>query len=294
MTNTDDVFASERSRLLGLAYRILGSLVDAEDVVQDVWIRWSGAGNGPGEEPIERPAAWLTTVTTRICLDRLKSARRRRETYVGPWLPEPILTGPGPEESAEAAETLTLGFLAMLERLDPISRVVFLLTDVFGYDSAEVSRAVGKTPGACRQIASRARRRVREAKPSRHTPADRALADRLMAAIGAGDTQAAMALMSEDVVLVTDGGPRRHAARRPVVGPWRVTRFLTNIAARIAPSVVVEPVTVNAAAGFRLTDTAKEQDGAIAIDVTDGVVSAIWVVTNPDKLTRMDAPAEIS
>lgn len=289
----DDVFAGERSRLLGLAYRILGSLVDAEDVVQDVWIRWSGTV-GPDREEIERPAAWLTTVTTRICLDRLKSARRRRETYVGPWLPEPILTGPGPEEAAEVAETLTLGFLAMLERLDPTSRVVFLLTDVFGYDSTEVSRAVGKSPAACRQIAVRARRRIRDAKPSRHTPADRAIADRLMAAIAAGDTQAAMALMSEDVVLVTDGGPKRHAARRPVVGPWRVTRFLTNVAARIAPSVVVEPVTVNAAAGFRLTDAAREQDGAIAIDVTDGVVSAIWVVTNPDKLTRLDAPAPIS
>jgi len=290
VTGPDDVFNSERSRLLGLAYRILGSLVDAEDVVQDVWIRWSGVD----QREIDRPAAWLTTVTTRVCLDRLKSASRRRESYVGPWLPEPILTTAGPEEAVEAAETLTLGFLAMLDQLDPTSRVVFLLTDVFGYESAEVSAAVGKSPAACRQIASRARKRLRDAKPARPSPGDRAIADRLMAAIAAGDTQAAMALMSEDVVLVTDGGPKRHAARRPVIGPWRVTRFLTNVASRMSSSVVVEPATVNAAAGFRLSDAAKEQDGAIAIDVTDGVVSAIWVVTNPDKLTHMDSPASIS
>ncbi|HET6915959.1 MAG TPA: RNA polymerase sigma factor SigJ [Acidimicrobiales bacterium] len=290
MTGPDDVFNSERSRLLGLAYRILGSLVDAEDVVQDVWIRWSGVD----QREIDRPAAWLTTVTTRVCLDRLKSASRRRESYVGPWLPEPILTTPGPEEAVEAAETLTLGFLAMLDQLDPTSRVVFLLTDVFGYESAEVSTAVGKSPAACRQIASRARKRLRDARPARPSPGDRAIADRLMAAIASGDTRAAMALMSEDVVLVTDGGPKRHAARRPVIGPRRVTRFLTNVASRISSSVVVEPATVNAAAGFRLSDAAKEQDGAIAIDVTDGVVSAIWVVTNPDKLTHMDTPAPIS
>lgn len=275
---------------MGLAYRILGSLVDAEDVVQDVWIRWSGVD----QREIDRPAAWLTTVTTRVCLDRLKSASRRRESYVGPWLPEPILTTAGPEEAVEAAETLTLGFLAMLDQLDPTSRVVFLLTDVFGYESAEVSTAVGKSPAACRQIASRARKRLRDAKPARPSPGDRAIADRLMAAIASGDTRAAMALMSEDVVLVTDGGPKRHAARRPVIGPRRVTRFLTNVASRMSSSVVVEPATVNAAAGFRLSDAAKEQDGAIAIDVTDGVVSAIWVVTNPDKLTHMDTPAPIS
>ena len=290
MTGRDDLFADERPRLLGLAYRILGSLVDAEDVVQDVWIRWSAVEHGT----IERPGAWLTTVTTRICLDRLKSASRRRESYVGPWLPEPILTAPGPEEAVEAAETLTLGFLAMLDQLDATSRVIFLLTDVFGYESAEVSAAVGKSPAACRQIASRARRRLREAKPARPTPGDRAVADRLMAAIVSGDTRAAMTLMSEEVVLVTDGGPKRHAARRPVVGPSRVTRFLVNVASRISRSVAVEPVTVNAAAGFRLSDEAKEQDAAMAIDVTDGLVSAIWVVTNPDKLTHMDAPVPIS
>lgn len=283
------VFSSERPRLLGLAYRIVGSLADAEDVVQEAWLRWSAADPGS----VARPAAWLTTVTTRLALDRLKVAHRRRESYVGPWLPEPIVTSPGPEEAAEAAETLTLGFLVMLEQLDPTSRVVFLLTDAFGYSSEDVAATVGKSPAACRQIASRARKRLRQARPPKPSPADRALADRLMAAVGSGDTDAAVALMSPDVVLVTDGGPHRHAARRPVVGPARVSRFLVNIAKRITPTVRFETATINTAAGFRLVDTEREQDAAIAIDVVDGAVTAIWVVTNPDKLRRMESPAPI-
>ena len=283
-------FEAQRRRLMGLAYRMLGSVAEAEDVVQDAWIRWSAADPAV----IERPAAWLTTVTARLALDRLKSARRRRETYVGPWLPEPVLTSPGPEAAAEAADTLTLGFLAMLEVLDPVSRVVFLLTDAFGYPASDVSVAVGKSPAACRQIASRARSRIRQAKPSRPSPADRALADRLLQAVASGDTGAAMALLSEDVVLITDGGPERHAARRPVVGPSRVTRFLTNIAKRLSPDVVVEPVLLNAAAGLLLRDPTGSQSGAMAFDLTNGVISAIWVVTNPDKLACLDSPAVLS
>ena len=286
----EDLFSSERARLLGLAYRILGSLVDAEDVVQESWLRWNGADR----DSIDRPAAWLTTVTSRLALDRLKSAHRRRETYVGPWLPEPVVTSPGPEEATEAAETLTLGFLAMLEELDPVSRVVFLLADVFGYSSNEVSETVGKSAPACRQIAARARKKLRGARPRRATAADRSAADRLFAAIYGGDTQTAMALMSEDVVLVTDGGPKRHAARRPIIGPYRVDRFLANIAKRVSEGVVVERAMINGAAGFRLRDPAGEQDAAIAIDVTDGLVSAIWVVTNPDKLTRVDEPTALA
>jgi len=288
--STPDLFAAERPRLVGLAYRICGSVVDAEDVVQEVWLKWSGADrNG-----IERPAAWLTTVTSRLALDRLRSAARRKETYVGPWLPEPLITSPGPEEAIEAAETLTLGFLAMLERLDPVSRVVFLLTDVFGYSSEEVSEAVSKTPVACRQIATRARKKLRGARPSHPSPSDRVVVDRLLAAIASGDSSAAIALMTDDVVLVSDGGPKRHAARRPVVGPQRVTRLLVNVAKRVAPGTEIEPVTINRAPGFYLRDPSGDPDTAIAFDLTDGAVSAIWVVNNPEKLTHMDTPVVLS
>lgn len=290
MTGPDDheiVFSDERPRLLGLAYRILGSVVDAEDVVQEAWLRWARVDR----EVIERPSAWLTTVTSRLALDRLKAARRRREDYVGPWLPEPILTVPSPEQAAETADTLTLGFLAMLEQLDPVARVVFLLTDVFAYPSSDVAAAVGRTPAACRQIATRARRKLRGATPRRPTAEDRSVADRLLAAISNGDIKAAMSLMAEDVVLVTDGGPNRHAARRPVVGPWRVSRFLSTVARRIPAGSAVEPVTVNCAVGFRLRTQTGQPDAAIAFDLTHGTVSAIWVVTNPDKLARLETPA---
>ncbi len=284
------LFSGERSRLLGLAYRILGSVVDAEDIVQEVWFRWAGVDRAE----IERPAAWLTTVTTRLALDRLKAARRRRETYVGPWLPEPILTEPGPEQAAEAAETLTLGFLAMLEHLDPVSRAVFLLTDIFGCSSQEVAAAVGKTPSACRQIASRARKKLRGFKPRRPTSTDRSVVDRLLMAVASGDTQTAMALMSDDVVMVTDGGAQRHAARRPVVGPSRVTRFLINVAKRFPADLQIEPATINTAVGFCLRDPSGAQDAAIAFDLTGGVVSAIWAITNPDKLARLNMPTGLT
>ena len=288
------LFSAERARLLGLAYRILGRVVDAEDVVQEAWLRWAAADR----EAIERPAAWLTTVATRLALDRLKAAHRRRETYVGPWLPEPILTdagsGAGPEQAAEAAETLTLGFLAMLEQLDPVARVVFLLTDVFGYPTAEVADVVGKTPAACRQIAVRARKKLHAPSGRRPGAADRTVVDRLLVAVAGGDVDTAMALMSPDVALVSDGGPDRHAARRPVLGPWRVSRFLVNLAKRIPPGTAMDPVTINTAAGFHLRDPARSQDAAIAFDLTDGVISAIWIVSNPDKLTHLDRPATLT
>lgn len=284
------VFLAEQPRLLGLAYRILGSRVDAEDVVQDAWLRWSAADPAT----IDRPAAWLTTVTARLALDRLKSAHHRRETYVGPWLAEPIVTGPGPEETAERAETLTLAFLFLLDALDPLSRVVFLLTDVFGVPSREVAETVGKTPAACRQIAARARRKLRAAQPRPADRPHRELADRLFAAIANGDSETAVSLLAPDVVLVSDGGPRRHAARRPVVGPGRVTRFLINVAKRFPPGLQVEAVSVNSTPGLLLLDPDGDQDAAVALDVAGGLVTAIWVVTNPDKLTRLERPIAIT
>lgn len=284
------VFSAERPRLLGLAYRITGSFVDAEDVVQEAWLKWASVDR----DSIERPPAWLTTVTSRLALDRLKAARRRRESYVGPWLPEPIITEPDPGQAVEAAETLTLGFLAMLEQLDPVGRVVFLLTDVFGYSSGEVSDTVGKSPAACRQIASRARKKLRDFKPRRPSTRDRAVADLLLAAVGAGDTAGAMALMSPDVVLVSDGGPNRHAARRPVVGPDRVSRLLINVAKRVPAGARFDAVAINSAAGYRIADPAGEQEAAVALDVSDGVVSAIWIISNPDKLAHLDLPARLT
>ncbi len=156
-----DVFEAERPRLLGLAYRILGSAVDAEDVVQEAWVRWQAAHD------VERPAAWLTTVVSRLALDSWRAQQRKREDYVGPWLPEPVATEPDPADRAEMADSLTFGFLVLLDELSAVERVVFLLADVFGEPFADIAATVGKSEAACRQIASRARRKLQESKPHR-------------------------------------------------------------------------------------------------------------------------------
>lgn len=174
-----------------------------------------------------------------------------------------------------------------------MARVVFLLTDVFGYRSDEVAAVVDRSPAACRQIAVRARRRVREAAPRRPEPEERALVERLLAAVAVGDSATAAALLAEDVVLVTDGGPARHAARRPVVGPHRVVRFLCNVAKRIPEGATLEPATVNAAPGFLVRLSSGAPDAVIAADVAGGRVIAIWSVTNPEKLARLDEPAPL-
>ncbi|HET6875489.1 MAG TPA: sigma-70 family RNA polymerase sigma factor, partial [Acidimicrobiales bacterium] len=172
-------FEAARPRLLGLAYRMLGSRADAEDVVQEAWLRWHSSD----QTGIARPEAWLTTTTTRLALDRLRTVRRRREEHLGPWLPEPILTVPGPEDVVELAETLTLGFLTLLDRLDPLERAVVLLADVFDVDFADIAESVGRTPAACRQIASRARRRLRGAGRERVADHERRIVGELLAAL---------------------------------------------------------------------------------------------------------------
>lgn len=282
------VFTAARPRLLGLAYRTLGSVTDAEDVVQEAWLRWSAADHAA----IERPEAWLTTVTGRLALDRLTSAQRRREAYVGPWLPEPVAVAPSPEDSAVAAESLTFAFLVVLEQLDPVSRVVFLLADVFGQPFDEVAAAVDRTPAACRQMAVRARRKVRAATPARPCPTDRQAVDRLLAAVMTGDVDSVMAALSADVVLVSDGGSTRHAARRPVNGPWRVARLLVNLAKRMSPEATMQAVTVNGRAGMFIADP-EYGDVVLGFDVTGDTVGAIWTVNAPDKVGHFTRPVEL-
>lgn len=273
------VFTAERPYLLGLAYRLLGSLADSEDVCQEAWLRWSTAD----QEAIERPAAWLTTVTTRLALDRLTSAKRRRETYIGPWLPEPVVLDPTPEERAELAESLTIGFLAVLERLDPLSRAVFVLADVFGVPFDEVAATVGRSPASARQLAVRARRKVRAAGPRPPSPAGRAVADRLLAAVLEGDMDATMALLADDVVLISDGGPNRHAARRPVMGPQRVCQLMHNLARRLSADARTQPMSFNGSPGLWLEDPAYG-DAAVCVDVDGDRIVRIWIVSAPEKL----------
>ncbi len=286
------VFAAERRRLAGIAYRIIGSLADAEDVVQEAWLRFSKARES---ETIERPAAWLTTVVARIALDHLKAARQEREVYVGPWLPEPIagdpltLSRPGPEEMVELSSSLTIGFLHVLETLNPVERVVFILADVFDVSFKEIAETVGKTPDACRQIASRARRRVHNARPHRFSPPDDEAArvvGEMLAATTAGDIDGLVRLLSEDAVLVSDGGAHKRAARYPIKGRDRVARFMANIGRRYSHATL-EPIALNGELGIVIYDDGERQ-AAFSFEVDNGVVFGVHAIVADDKLAALD------
>jgi RNA polymerase sigma-70 factor, ECF subfamily len=283
-----EVFERERRHLFGLAYRMLGTVADAEDVVQDAWLRWQARPEGT----VERPEAWLTTVTTRLALDHLRAARRRRESYVGPWLPEPVVTDLGPAETAELADSLRLGFLAVLDELKPVERAVFLLADVFDVPFAEIASTVGKTEAACRQIAHRARRRVTRPRSPRDASADRAVVEQLLVAIAVGDTDRVLACVAPDVVCVSDGGRDRRAARRPVVGAARVARFMINLARRHAEGISVEGTEVNGEYGVLLSFEG-EIDSVLTFEVERDRVARILIVRNPEKLARIGRPTAI-
>jgi len=284
-----DVFAAERPRLVGLAYRMLAMVDDAEDVVQEAWIRWQAVD----PTGLERPAAWLTTVTTRLALDQLRSRSRRREDYVGPWLPEPLVSAPGPEEAAELADSLTLGFLTLLDRLTPIERAVFVLADVFDVPYAEIAETVAKSAPACRQIATRARRQIRENRPHPASPVARQLVTELVGVITAGDIAGVLARLAPEAVCVTDGGATRRAAQRPILGAPQVARFLIHLAQRFSNRLSLSPVTVNGDPGFILTLDGAPVDQVLAFEVQRNRVLVVRMIGNPAKLQRIDDPVRL-
>lgn len=304
MTEThraEEVLAAERPRLVGLAYRITGSRADAEDIVQEAWFRaeradWSA---------IRSPQGWLTTVVSRIALDTLKSATRQREEYVGPWLPEPVVTSfnagraevrddSDPARLAELAESVTLGFLRLLENLTPLERVVFILADVFDTPYQEIGAVVGRSAQACRQTATRARRHVRARQRGHDPPADaQRVAKELMVAIAGGEIGQVVSLLADDVVLVSDGGSKRHAARRPVLGPERVARLLVNLSRRAADTQGQTYMTViNGEPGAVLWDRG-ELYGVATVHVHQGRVVELHFVVNPDKLSGLETVASV-
>jgi RNA polymerase sigma-70 factor, ECF subfamily len=284
---SQDPFEAARPRIRGLAYRMLGTFADADDVVQDTWLRWQAVGGAQ----IANAEAWLVTAATRLCLDRLRSAARAREIYPGPWLPEPIVTDPGPETAAELSDSLTLGFLVLLDQLAPVERAVFVLADVFEVPFAEIATTVGRSPAACRQIASRARRRLQPDKQPCRTgtaAADRELVSGLLRALASGDVNEVVARLAPQVVCVTDGGPERRAARRPVVGSGPAALFLTRVARRYR-HLATRPAVVGGCAGAILSagDTIEQ---VMAVTSKDGVIATIYFVGNPDKLTSVGHP----
>ncbi|MGB0111614.1 MAG: RNA polymerase sigma factor SigJ [Ilumatobacteraceae bacterium] len=282
-------FEIERRRLLGLAYRMTGTPDDADDVVQDVWLRWQASDRAA----IANPAAWLTTVTTRVALDRLTSATARREQYVGPWVPEPFVSGAGdassdPADAVTSSESITLGFLRVLETLQPIERAVFLLHDVFALPFADIATTVDRSEPAVRQIAKRARDRVRDGRPRLSPPPDEVqqLSDAFLAAIVEGDVDRLAAMLTDDVVHISDGGADHRAGRRPIFGPEKVARLFVNLARRKwLPTDELYWVDVNGHSGaFVVRDDAPYM--LTVLEWRDRKVAEVIAIVNPDKLQR--------
>ncbi len=289
MSVVEEAFAAERGRLQGLAYRMLASRQDAEDVLQDAYLRLTQADLSD----IRNPRAYLTTVVTRLCLDRLKSARQRREIYVGPWLPEPIVdaAAPSPERAIELADDLSFALLLTLERLSPPERAAFLLHDVFDIAFSEIAGTLGKSEAACRQLAARARKAVKRARPAGTAPpeAHRVLLERFSEALSTGDASRLEALLTADAVSYSDGGGIKSAALNPVRGADKVARFFAGMVRKHTArggTAELEAAIINGLPGF-IVYLDGAFDHTLSIDVSDQLISAIFVVRNPEKLTAI-------
>jgi RNA polymerase sigma-70 factor, ECF subfamily len=292
MTATD-LHPELRPLLFSIAYRMIGSVSEAEDIVQEAFLRYHRAQ--PAD--VENTKAYLSAVTTRLAIDHLRSARARREQYVGPWLPEPLLTDEGagdPSAQAELADSLSLAFLVLLERLSPVERAAFLLREVFAYPYDEIAEVIGKSEDNARQLVSRARRHVDAERPRFDVDrqAHEELTDRFLEATQSGDTEGLIALLAADVYAYTDGGGKVQAARRPVHGAEPVARFMVGIARpeRGAAGITLRRVDVNGQPGRLMVDAEGRPVGVLTLDVADGLVLAVRIVINPDKLTHLRAP----
>ncbi len=287
-----DVFFTDKPLLFSIAYRMLGSASDAEDVLQDAWVRYRGADRSK----IRSSKAFMTTIVTRLCLDRLKSAQKTREEYIGPWLPEPVLTSEleSPETMMQRSESVTLAFLVLLEQLSPEERAVFLLKDIFDYEHSEIADILGTTAENSRQLLHRAKTRLKEGRPRQTGTARsrRAIAERFARAFSTGDASELTALLTSDVGMWSDGGGKATAARRPLVGRDEVLKFLIGLH-RIGEntglirdaSLTIEDINTEPALVLRL-GTRIESIFVLSID--NDAISGIRVVRNPDKLTRID------
>jgi RNA polymerase sigma-70 factor (ECF subfamily) len=278
------VFEEHRSTLIGAAYRILGSRVEAEDAVQDAWIRWSGVDH----DTIDEPRAFLLTVTTRLALNRLRQLARRKESYVGPWLPEPVATDPRAdgEKATQLADEVSMAMLIVLESLSPLERAAFVLTEVFGMSAPEVAGALDRSPAAVRQLVHRARSHVESRQPRELVSAERhrEITERFMAAAAGGDITALMEVLSPDVVLVTDGGGIRQAALRPIHGSDKVLRWLGGTLGKPETALIeFELRQVNGELAI-IALNPDGIDGVIFVTVEDDRITALHGIRNPEKL----------
>jgi RNA polymerase sigma-70 factor (ECF subfamily) len=281
--------------LFSIAYRMLGSVSEAEDIVQESFLRYQRAlSDGVA---IESPKAYLSAISTRLSIDHLRSARNRRETYVGEWLPEPILTDvDDPSRITEEADSLSMAFLLLLERLSPVERAVFLLHDVFAFDYDEIGEIVHKSAINCRQLATRARRHIEAEKPRYETSKRERdeLATRFFAAMTNGDLDGLVTMLAEDVVVYGDGGGKAPQWSKPIVGPQRVASLFAGLGRQLQSlAITVELRDVNAQPGAVLRTPAGELINVFALDIVDGVVQTVRSVINPDKLRHLGPVADV-
>ena len=284
MSDQDSIFEERRGAMTGLAYRMLGSRADAEDVVQDAWIRWRGVE--PGE--VANPAGFLNKIVTRLCLDRLKSARARREVYVGEWLPEPVVD----DDHERLGEDLSVAFLLALERLTPLERAAFLLHDVFDASFADVAKTLGRTEAACRQLAARAREHVKAGKP-RYRPSaeeEQRLTSAFLAATMNGDESLLRGILAQDVVMHSDGGGLAKATINPVYGLEKAIRLALGLKRKFPTpeGTTARLARINGAPGIVLS-----HDGVVfqtmGLEITDGRIAAVYTMRNPEKLARLNS-----
>jgi RNA polymerase sigma-70 factor (ECF subfamily) len=283
----EDLFLTHRSLLFTVAYEMLGSAADAEDVVQETWLRW----NGVDQATVGDPRAYLVRIVTRQALNRLRTTKRRREEYIGEWLPEPILTSPDAAQDLEFAENVSIAMLTVLETLTPSERAVFVLHDVFGAPFPEIAEAVGKTPAAVRQIAHRAREHVKARRPRMQVnkrQQEEAVA-KFKAAIETGDVQELLEILAPDVVIITDGGGIVPAARKPVTGADKAAWFTSQLAR--LPGFMMTVTWLNGMPGIRMEFNGETT--AVSLAVEDGRITRIYAIRNPRKLAWLDKVSDL-
>ncbi len=293
-----DVFEANRDLMFAVAYRMLGTITDAEDAVQDAWLRWSAAHR----EHVADQRAYLARIVVNTALNRLRAARARREAYVGPWLPEPLLTeaGPDPAERAELAESVSMAMLVVLESLTPDERAVFVLREVFGFSHAEIAAALGRPDAAVRQLAHRAREHVQARRPRFDVDwnQQREVTERFLAAAAGGDIEGLVSVLADDVTLLTDGGGKAKAALRPITGAAKVARFMAGIATRPYMGIAVSAMSVDAAeingAPGTLISAGGHPVAVLTMAVADGRITAIQLLANPDKLSAIASGRTLS
>jgi RNA polymerase sigma-70 factor, ECF subfamily len=286
-----EAFVAHRSLLFTVAYEMLGSAADAEDVLQETWLRWANVDL----DAVRDQRAYLVRVTTRLALQRLRTLRRRKESYVGPWLPEPLLTTPDVAEDVELASSVSMAMLLVLETLTPTERAVFVLREVFEYGYDEIAEALDKTPSAVRQIAHRARSHVAARRPRGVVPPTeaRAVLAAFQQALETGDLQSLLAILAPDVVAMSDGGGLVQAMPRPIVGAERLARLWRLVLEMVGTQLSIEAVEVNGSPALILRLNG-EIDTVMAVRIEDGVVTGLYGVRNPEKLSRVETATALS